>query len=115
MITKIVVALQVPGVHWWPEGPNAKHRYLQYPHRHTFHIKVTLCVTHADRQIEFLEYQSWLRSCLFKEWGEYQAGEDLLNFGTYSCEMIAQRLLSLLDAVEVEVLEDGECGAIVSK
>lgn len=114
MTTKIFVTVKVPGIHWWPEGNTAVHNYLQYPHRHIFHIKVTLLVTHGNRQVEFFEYQDLLMAVLYKEWGDYKEGQASINFGANSCEIIALRLLNLLNAEEVEVSEDGECGAIVS-
>ncbi len=34
--------------------------FLGYPHRHIFHFKVWIGVTHDDRDIEFIQFKRWL-------------------------------------------------------
>ena len=81
--------------------------FLGYPHRHTFHFKVQIQVTHNDRDIEFIQFKRWLEN-LYKE--------DILELDYKSCEMIADDLyLQINDKypgrfVVIDVAEDGENG-----
>ena len=34
--------------------------FLGYPHRHIFHFKVGITVTHNDRDIEFIQFKRWM-------------------------------------------------------
>ena len=40
--------------------------FLGYPHRHIFHFKVWIGVTHDDRDIEFIQFKRWLLN-LYKD------------------------------------------------
>ena len=81
--------------------------FLGYPHRHTFHFKVQIQVTHNDRDIEFIQFKRWLEN-LYKE--------DLLQLDYKSCEMIADDLYVQINSkypsrlVVIDVAEDGENG-----
>lgn len=107
----IWVACQVVGWHNWADAP-AHRAYLAHPHRHVFHVKVTIPVEHDDREVEFHDLLDWV----------HRQGLEVIGpggqFGGQSCETIAARLADLVQreygrACEVEVSEDGECGAIV--
>ena len=85
--------------------------FLGYPHRHTFHFKVQIQVTHNDRDIEFIQFKRWLEN-LYKE--------DLLQLDYKSCEMIADDMFLEIRKkygsnreVHIEVSEDGENGCVV--
>ena len=81
--------------------------FLGYPHRHTFHFKVQIQVTHNDRDIEFIQFKRWLESLY--------AG-DILQLDYKSCEMIADDLYEQINDkypgrfVVIDVAEDGENG-----
>ncbi len=81
--------------------------FLGYPHRHTFHFKVQIQVTHNDRDIEFIQFKRWLEN-LYKE--------DVLELDYKSCEMIADDLYLHINSkypsrfVVIDVAEDGENG-----
>ena len=81
--------------------------FLGYPHRHTFHFKVQIQVTHNDRDIEFIQFKRWLEN-LYKE--------DVLELDYNSCEMIADDLYLEINNkypgrfVVIDVAEDGENG-----
>lgn len=108
---KVWVTFQQYGFHSYPAA-DVDVYYLRDTHRHIFKYKVTVSVTHDDREIEFHQL---LNFCLnqFSDLGTLQ-----LNYK--SCEMLAQDLLGVLQTkygnrhYEVEVSEDGECGAIVT-
>ena len=64
----IWVTFRKEGIHKYPAaltapklatGDESEVSFLGHPHRHTFHIKVAIDVFHADRDIEFSEFQRW--------------------------------------------------------
>lgn len=116
LTTKIFITSQVPGLHYWPQAQekSKNHKYLSSPHRHLFHIKVTKYVYHNNRDIEFLDLKDQLANVLTQVW-PCAINTYTHDFGAMSCEMIADRLLYMLNADEVEVSEDGENGAVVTK
>ncbi len=84
--------------------------FLGYPHRHIFHFKVWIGVTHDDRDIEFIQFKRWLEN-LYKE--------GTLQLDYKSCEMMSG---DLYDAISnkypgrelwIEVSEDGENGSFI--
>ncbi len=54
--------------------------FLGYPHRHIFHFKVWIGVTHDDRDIEFIQFKRWLENL-------YSSGTLQLDYK--SCEMMS--------------------------
>lgn len=104
--TTVIARVQVEGLHCWP-GAFADVTFLRYPHRHIFHIEARAAVQHADRQIEIIDLGHQLRAWLREQYGEPA------DFGTLSCEMIADKLMDAFDLQMCTVLEDGENGAMV--
>jgi hypothetical protein len=84
--------------------------FLGYPHRHIFHFKVWIGVTHDDRDIEFIQFKRWLEN-LYKE--------GTLQLDYKSCEMMSQDLYDSISSkypgreVWIEVSEDGENGSFI--
>jgi hypothetical protein len=109
--TKIWITFAIPGIHCYPNAPEDV-AYLRNPHRHLFKFKVTMEVFHDDREIEFHQLLNWCRA-------QYKSD---LSVDYKSCEMLARdlahRLLSSYLRTprwfEVEVSEDGECGAVAT-
>ncbi len=112
-MTKIIVSIQVPGVHRWANCPIEEVSYLRDYHRHMFHIKCTKLVTHDDRDIEILRFKKEVKDYLREEY--YDVDRDVCFFDGMSCEMIAQELAQQFTLKECEVLEDGENGAVFSQ
>ena len=65
----IWVKFQKEGIHKYPAaledpalatGDEYDVSFLGYPHRHTFHFRVTIQVFHDDRDIEFIQFKRWL-------------------------------------------------------
>ena len=115
----IWVTFKKEGIHKYPaalEDPNLATgdeydvSFLGYPHRHIFHFKVRIEVTHNDRDIEFIQFKRWLESL-------YTEGTIELDYK--SCEMIADDLYNEISAkypgrfVEIDVAEDGENGCSI--
>jgi hypothetical protein len=115
----IWVTFRKEGIHKYPAaatdprlatGGNDDVSFLAHPHRHIFHFKVYIEVTHDDRDIEFIQFKRWLE-------GMYNSGTLQLNFK--SCEMIARDLYAQIKAkhpnrhVKIEVSEDGENGCLM--
>lgn len=110
----IEVTFQREGIHKYPaalEDPKlVTVSFLGYPHRHMFHFRVRVSVTHNDRDIEFI---------MFKRELEALYNDSLFLLDYKSCEMIAEDLIQYINntypgrVVEVGVSEDGENGAIL--
>lgn len=113
----VYVRFQKEGIHKYPAaladpalatGDEYDVSFLGYPHRHMFHFKVGIGVTHNDRDIEFIQFKRWIE-------GMYGNGTLELNFK--SCEMIAEDLYEQISArypgrtVSIDISEDGENGA----
>lgn len=116
----IWVTFQKEGIHKYPAaatdptlatGDEYDVSFLGVPHRHIFHFKVSISVTHNDRDIEFIQFKRWL---------EKLYSENTLQLNFKSCEMIAEDLYTAINArypnrsVTIEVSEDGENGATLS-
>jgi hypothetical protein len=110
----IEVTFQKEGIHKYPaalEDPKlADVQFLGYPHRHMFHFRVRVSVTHNDRDIEFILFKRELENL-------YQG---TMNIDYKSCEMLAEDLIGYIAKnypnryIEVGVSEDGENGAVLT-
>ena len=84
--------------------------FLGYPHRHIFHFRVGITVTHNDRDIEFIQFKRWLEKLY----------EGELNVDYKSCEMMSDDLYEQITTkytgreVHIEISEDGENGAHIT-
>ena len=107
----IWVTFQREGIHLYPAARTdpklASVEFLGYPHRHIFHFKVAIEVSHNDRDIEFIMFKRELESLY---------SHAILELDSKSCEMIACDLYKYIATqypsrtVEIEVSEDGENG-----
>ena len=115
----IWVTFRKEGVHKYPAaltdpnlatGDEYDVSFLGYPHRHIFHFKVWISVTHDDRDIEFIQFKRWLEN-LYKE--------GTLQLDYKSCEMMSGDLFDAISnkypnrEVWIEVSEDGENGSFI--
>lgn len=101
---------QLPGFHHWPDAPD--HRaYLRDRHRHLFHLRAEVSVSHDDRDVEFHDLSDWLR----RIWHDRAPDGE---WGPKSCEAIARELAAAAGWMgrswSMSVSEDGESGAVVS-
>lgn len=111
---QIFVTFEKEGIHKYPAALTdpklAEVSFLGHPHRHMFKFRVTVEVTHNDRDIEFI--------LLKRELEGLYAG-DVMKIDYKSCEMLAEELIEYIlhkypnRSVTVEVSEDGENGAIL--
>ena len=115
----IWVTFQKEGMHKYPAaltdpalatGDEYDVSFLGYPHRHIFHFKVWIGVTHNDRDIEFIQFKRWLLN-LYKD--------STLSLDFKSCEMMSDDLYDAISQkypgreVWIEVSEDGENGSFI--
>jgi len=115
----IWVTFQKEGMHKYPAaltdpalatGDEYDVSFLGYPHRHIFHFKVWISVTHDDRDIEFIQFKRWLLN-LYKD--------SILSLDFKSCEMMSGDLYDAISQkypnreVWIEVSEDGENGSFI--
>ena len=118
---KIWVTFQKEGIHKYPAaatdpnlatGDQYDVSFLANPHRHIFHFRVWLGVTHNDRDVEFIQFKRWLEKLSSSTQG-------VLSLDYKSCEMMADDLYVQIAAkypgraVWIEVSEDGENGALI--
>lgn len=113
MTTKVVVRLQIEGLHCWPAAKNVfpEVSFLSDPHRHIFFIELKKKVYHDDRDIEFIIFKRDVQNYLYKKY--YKEEKRCHDFSSMSCEMIAKELLKEFDCEFVSVFEDNENGAEV--
>jgi len=115
----IWVTFRKEGIHKYPAALNSPDlatgdeydvSFLGYPHRHIFHFRVWINVTHNDRDIEFIQFKRWLEKL-------YNEGTMTLDYK--SCEMMSDELHVQIIAkypgreVWIEVSEDGENGSFI--
>ena len=120
----IWVTFQQEGIHKYPaalDDPKLATgnwddvSFLGYPHRHIFHFRVSIDVFHNDRDIEFIQFQRWLKR-LYS--GDGSSAVLVLDYK--SCEMIADELYTHIAGkypgrdVVISVSEDNENGCIIS-
>jgi len=116
---KIWVTFQKEGMHCYPAaatdptlatGDEYDVSFLASPHRHIFHFRVWINVSHNDRDIEFIQ---------FKRWMENLYSDNILKLDYKSCEMMSDDLYDKIadrypgHTVWIEVSEDGENGAFI--
>ena len=84
--------------------------FLANEHRHIFHFRVWIGVTHNDRDIEFIQFKRWLEN-LYKD--------AILSLDHKSCEMMSDDLYDIISKkypgreIWIEVSEDGENGSFI--
>lgn len=113
----IWVTFQKEGLHKYPAALNDPNlatggwddvSFLGYIHRHIFHFKVQIEVTHTDRDIEFIQFKRELEN-LYKD--------NVIQLDFKSCEMMADDLANYIQDkypyrdLVISVSEDGENGA----
>jgi len=113
MNTKVVVRLQIEGLHCWPSAKNVfpEVGFLADPHRHIFFIELKKQVYHDDRDIEFIMFKRDVQDYLYTKY--YYPDKRCYYFSNMSCEMIAKELLKEFNCEFVSVFEDNENGAEV--
>ena len=117
----IWVTFRKEGIHKYPAaltdpnlatGDEYDVSFLGYPHRHIFHFRVWLSVTHNDRDVEFIQFKRWLEQL-------YSSTQNILSLDHKSCEMMSDELYDTISQkypnreVWIEVSEDGENGSFI--
>jgi hypothetical protein len=117
----IWVTFRKEGIHKYPAAatdPNLATgneydvSFLATPHRHIFHFRVWLSVTHNDRDVEFIQFKRWLEKL-------YSSDQGVLSLDYKSCEMMSDDLYAQISArypdreIWIEVSEDGENGSFI--
>jgi hypothetical protein len=105
---RIFITTQFEATHQWKLCPFPEVSFLKDPHRHMFHVRLEKVVHHDDRDVEFIMLKREVTAFVRLSY----EGKDL---GSMSCEVIAGELMEAFDACRVEVSEDGENGAILTK
>jgi hypothetical protein len=115
----IWVTFRKEGIHRYPAaatdpnlatGDEYDVSFLANEHRHIFHFRVWIGVTHNDRDIEFIQFKRWLEN-LYKD--------AILSLDHKSCEMMSDDLYDSINKkypgreIWIEVSEDGENGSFI--
>jgi hypothetical protein len=122
--TEVYCTLQLEGFHNWENCPIDEVDFLRSPHRHMFHFKCWVDVSHDDRDVEFIMLKRRVQTYLFDRYGEtiefehflmtVKSSYSWLVFNSMSCEMIARDLMEAFNLSKCEVNEDGENGAVLT-
>ena len=92
MKTNLIINTQFSALHQWSTIPdNHSQPYLQYPHRHLFHITLKFRVEGHDRELEFIEIKNMLDTWLRAVYPD-RALANTPNIGSMSCEMFADKI-----------------------
>jgi len=117
----IWVTFRKEGIHKYPAaltdpnlatGDEYDVSFLGHPHRHIFHFRVWLSVTHNDRDVEFIQFKRWLEKL-------YSGDQSVLSLDYKSCEMMSDDLYAQISAkypdreIWIEISEDGENGSFI--
>jgi len=117
----IWVTFRKEGIHKYPAaltdpnlatGDEYDVSFLGHPHRHIFHFRVWLSITHNDRDVEFIQFKRWLEKL-------YSSDQGVLSLDYKSCEMMSDDLYDTISQkypgreVWIEVSEDGENGSFI--
>ena len=107
----VIVQLSQEGFHNYPDAP-FEVKFLADKHRHTFIIKLGYQVSHNNREKEIFLMRDEVRYVLTEFYG------NPCEFGSMSCEMIAQELFEHFEedgVCWVEVWEEETGGARVER
>ena len=111
MKTNVIISLQMEGLHRW-QGCNIREViFLINSHRHIFYITCKKAVSHNDRDIEIICTKRDIQKYLLNK---YSSDGITCDFGSMSCEMIAEELVKEFDLSYCSVMEDNENGAEVT-
>lgn len=112
MTTDITVRFKREALHYWAHAPDSV-GFLRHPHRHEFHVAVTIRVEHDDRELEFFLFRNECAAlCTIPRGLDAPAVPK-------SCEAFAKELIAPLiklynRPLTVVVSEDGENAATVT-
>ena len=107
---EIYIKNKFEGFHKWKDAPDEV-AFLRDVHRHIFHVKTTIEVQQADRELEFFMVQHRINDIIAKFNNETMV--------EWSCETIGIHILKELHKLYpgrrmmCDVNEDGENGAVV--
>jgi hypothetical protein len=111
--TLIEARVVVTGFHRWPDAP-PEVSHLADRHRHLFVIRARKTVADPNRGIEFQLFGRSILEYIVSRWPPQPILHALgCEFASYSCEEIADDLVTRFDLSECSVHEDDENGAIV--
>ena len=102
--TVVWVTHQYVAFHRWADAP-AEVMFLREYHRHVFHVKLGVEVSHGDRDVEFFILKDRLAN--------YCSAQFKDRYMELSCEQMATQIVNALHGAWCEVSEDGENGAWV--
>lgn len=107
---ELVVSFEIDGLHHWPGAPERFKEFKQL-HRHLFKFVCFYPVKEVDREVELWELRSSTISWVYDAFSTCEGG--VTDFGSLSCEAIAQQCKRDMGFSKVFVGEEYWLGAIV--
>jgi len=120
----IKITFNIPGFHYWDNAPD-DFIYLKDNHRHIFYWTVLVNIEKDNREIEFIDLKDLSLESIKNCYLCSTFGDSQLDFGNYSCEIIAQKSKEIIEhsyfdvwnkkisIYSIEVTEDNENGALI--
>ena len=111
----VTARTQFRGLHHWPNCPIDEVGFLRDPHRHAFHVMVSVEVSGADREVEFFVLQRKIDAIIAQT---FPQEDETHILGAMSCEMIADSIYNGIEEdfsdreIRISVSEDGENEAL---
>ena len=102
----IWITTSFEGFHKYPDAPDDV-TFLKNKHRHIFHVRVWIEVSHNNRDIEFILFKRFIETLL-----------STANLNNKSCEMVSDELYEEIRMkypdreVRIEISEDCENGSL---
>ena len=113
MKTNVIAKLEIEGLHNWPAADKVfpEVGFLSYMHRHKWYITAKKPVYHDDRDVEFIMFKRDIEEYFRTKY--YSDVSRTHEFGSTSCETLANEILDEFGCCYVSVFEDNENGAEV--
>lgn len=110
MMKYVCVQTRYEAIHFYPDAPDEV-AFLRNLHRHEFQVNVTMEVFHGNRDVELILLKRFLNDTI---------NASIPKTSDISCEVMASLIADALRDkygparwLQVQVLEDGENGALV--
>lgn len=103
-----VISTSFEGIHQYPDAPNDV-SFLKYPHRHIFHVKISIEQFHNDRDVEFILFKRFINKVI--------ANKKFPK--SVSCEMMSDFIFKKIlkkypdRRTRIEISEDLENGSLI--
>lgn len=114
-MTELVISCEIDGIHSWPKAPE-KYKEFSRPHRHLFKVICWYPIGDSTdptrREKELWELREQTINFLYSQ--GLPVKDNCINFGSMSCEGIADLLKEKMGFSKVFVGEEYWLGAVIT-